>query len=110
MALRRAFDATMKDARFLEEAAKVDLEITPVTGEAIDAAEAHRIGLVNRVVPKGRALAEAKVMVAVYAERAPEDLQVVKVTEANLTYVAIDREGKARPIPRPLPAAYKHFG
>ena len=50
------------------------------------------------------------VKVEVYAERAPEDLQVVKVTEANLTYVAIDREGKARPIPRPLPAAYKHFG
>jgi tripartite-type tricarboxylate transporter receptor subunit TctC len=44
MALRRAFDATMKDARFLEEAAKVDLEITPVTGEAIDAfiAELYR--------------------------------------------------------------------
>ncbi|WP_022979266.1 acyl-CoA thioesterase [Ideonella sp. B508-1] len=50
------------------------------------------------------------VKVEVYAERAPEDLQVVKVTEANLTYVAIDHEGKARPIPRPLPAAYKKFG
>jgi acyl-CoA thioesterase YciA len=40
------------------------------------------------------------VRVEVYAERNPADLQVVKVTEANLTYVAIDREGKPRAIPR----------
>jgi acyl-CoA thioesterase YciA len=40
------------------------------------------------------------VRVEVYAERNPADLQVVKVTEANLTYVAIDRDGKPRPIPR----------
>ena len=37
--------------------------------------------------------------VEVYAERNPADLHVVKVTEANLTYVAIDREGKPRLIP-----------
>ena len=40
------------------------------------------------------------VNVEVYAERNPADLHVVKVTEANLTYVAIDHEGKPRPIPR----------
>ncbi|HEX7636767.1 MAG TPA: acyl-CoA thioesterase [Burkholderiaceae bacterium] len=40
------------------------------------------------------------VRVEVYAERNPADLQVVKVTEANLTYVAIDREGKPRQIAR----------
>ena len=40
------------------------------------------------------------VRVEVYAERNPAHLRVVKVTEANLTYVAIDREGKPRPIPR----------
>jgi len=40
------------------------------------------------------------VRVEVYAERNPADIQVVKVTEANLTYVAIDREGKPRQIPR----------
>ena len=39
------------------------------------------------------------VHVEVYAERNPADLQVVKVTEANLTYVAIDGEGKPRPLP-----------
>lgn len=37
------------------------------------------------------------VHVEVIAERNPADPQVVKVTEANLTYVAIDREGKPRP-------------
>jgi len=40
------------------------------------------------------------VRVEVYAERNPADRQIVKVTEASLTYVAIDREGKPRPIPR----------
>lgn len=38
------------------------------------------------------------VHVEVMAERDPENLHVVKVTEANLTYVAIDREGKPRPL------------
>ena len=40
------------------------------------------------------------VHVQVLAERNPADLQVVKVTEANLTYVAIDANGKPRPVPR----------
>ena len=39
------------------------------------------------------------VNVEVYAERNPANLHVVKVTEANLTYVAIDRDGKPRLIP-----------
>ena len=39
------------------------------------------------------------VNVEVYAERNPANLHVVKVTEANLTYVAIDRDGKPRAIP-----------
>ena len=41
------------------------------------------------------------VHVEVWAERNPTDPQVVKVTEANLTYVAIDRDGKPRSIPKP---------
>jgi tripartite-type tricarboxylate transporter receptor subunit TctC len=36
-ALRAAFDATMKDPQFLEEAGKLDLEISPVSAAAIDA-------------------------------------------------------------------------
>lgn len=35
-ALRQAFDATMKDPEFLDEAAKIDLEISPVAAPAID--------------------------------------------------------------------------
>jgi acyl-CoA thioesterase YciA len=40
------------------------------------------------------------VNVEVFAERNPANLHVVKVTEANLTYVAIDLEGQPRPIPK----------
>src|SRR5688572_209952 len=40
------------------------------------------------------------VNVEVYAERRPSDPTVVKVTEATLTYVAIDRDGRPRPVPR----------
>lgn len=38
--------------------------------------------------------------VEVYAERGMHKREVVKVTEANLTYVAIDGEGRPRAIPR----------
>jgi acyl-CoA thioesterase YciA len=41
------------------------------------------------------------VHVEVYAERNPADPQIVKVTEANVTYVAIDLEGRPRGVPRP---------
>jgi acyl-CoA thioesterase YciA len=40
------------------------------------------------------------VKVEVYAERRPSDPKVVKVTEAVLTYVAIDGAGRPRPVPR----------
>ena len=36
-ALRAAFDATMKDPQFLADAAKLDLEISPVGAATIDA-------------------------------------------------------------------------
>ena len=38
--------------------------------------------------------------VEVYAERGRADAKVVKVTEATLTYVAIDLEGGPRPVPK----------
>jgi acyl-CoA thioesterase YciA len=41
------------------------------------------------------------VSVEVFAERNPADPRIVKVTEANLTYVAIDRDGRPRPVPEP---------
>jgi acyl-CoA thioesterase YciA len=37
--------------------------------------------------------------VEVYAERFRKQGQFIKVTEASLTYVAIDEEGKPIPIP-----------
>ena len=39
--------------------------------------------------------------VEVHAERNPADPHHVKVTEARVTYVAIDRDGKPRPLPPP---------
>ena len=41
------------------------------------------------------------VTVEVFAERRPADPRVVKVTEATLTYVAIDSNGRPRTVPRP---------
>lgn len=44
------------------------------------------------------------VQVEVYAERFADQGRYVKVTEARLTYVAIDSEGRPRPVP-PMPKA-----
>ena len=40
------------------------------------------------------------VNVEVYAERGRADTKVVKVTEATLTFVAIDLKGRPRPVPK----------
>jgi acyl-CoA thioesterase YciA len=40
------------------------------------------------------------VNVEVWAERNPASPRLVKVTEANVTYVAIDRGGRPRELPR----------
>lgn len=42
--------------------------------------------------------------VEVYAERMGQQGEYLKVTEAQLTYVAIDAEGRPRPVPAPLQA------
>jgi enoyl-CoA hydratase len=42
-----------------------------LTGGMIDAAEAYRIGLVNRVVPADKLLAEAEAMLAAILENGP---------------------------------------
>lgn len=39
------------------------------------------------------------VKVEAYAQRKVEDIEVVKVTEATCTYVAVDADGKPRPVP-----------
>jgi tripartite-type tricarboxylate transporter receptor subunit TctC len=57
-ALKRAFDSTMKDAAFLGEAERMQLEINPVSGEEVQAIVARMynapksvIDLVKRIVP-----------------------------------------------------------
>jgi enoyl-CoA hydratase len=47
-----------------------------LTGEMIDAAEAHRIGLVNRVVPAGTALEEATALMAKIVANGPVALRL----------------------------------
>jgi enoyl-CoA hydratase len=42
-----------------------------LTGDMIDAAEAHRIGLVNRIVPAASLLDEAKALAVKLAAKAP---------------------------------------
>jgi acyl-CoA thioesterase YciA len=37
--------------------------------------------------------------VEVYAQRNPDDMVTVKVTDASLTYVAVDATGRPRPVP-----------
>lgn len=46
--------------------------------EPVDDEEAHRIGLINRLVDRGEAVAEARRMIAVYEKRAPLSLAFVK--------------------------------
>jgi tripartite-type tricarboxylate transporter receptor subunit TctC len=57
-ALKRAFDATMKDPQFLAEAEKMQLEINPVSGDEVQAivarmyaAPASVVERVKRIVP-----------------------------------------------------------
>ncbi|MBT0963526.1 acyl-CoA thioesterase [Denitromonas iodatirespirans] len=49
------------------------------------------------IVKEGRT--SITIAVEVYAERHPENPVVVKVTEATLTYVSVDEQGKKRPLP-----------
>lgn len=46
--------------------------------DPIDAREAYRIGLVNRLTPQGGALEAAKALVNIYAQRAPLSLALAK--------------------------------
>jgi enoyl-CoA hydratase/carnithine racemase len=48
------------------------------SGDPIDASHAFRIGLLNRLVPAGHAVAEAKKMIRGYEQRAPMSLKLLK--------------------------------
>lgn len=54
------------------------------------------ISLFARIIKVGTT--SITVFVEVYAERKPDKLECIKVTEATLTYVAVDNERKPRPV------------
>jgi tripartite-type tricarboxylate transporter receptor subunit TctC len=54
-ALRRAFDATLKDPAFLKEAEKLKLEVSPVNGEAVDKLIAELYATPKDIVEETRA-------------------------------------------------------
>jgi len=54
-ALRRAFDATLKDPAFLKEAEKLKLEVSPVTGEDVDRLIAELYATPKDIVEETRA-------------------------------------------------------
>jgi hypothetical protein len=58
-ALRRAFDATMKDPAFMAEATKLQLEISPMTGEAVQALVAEIARTPPEIAQRVRAALEA---------------------------------------------------
>jgi tripartite-type tricarboxylate transporter receptor subunit TctC len=55
-ALRRAFDATMKDPDFLSEAARMSLDVDPTTGEATQAIIAKMYATPKEVVDRAKRL------------------------------------------------------
>jgi tripartite-type tricarboxylate transporter receptor subunit TctC len=58
-ALRRAFDATMKDAHFIADAAQLQLELSPMTGEEVQALVAKLAGTPAGIVARVRAALDA---------------------------------------------------
>ena len=58
MALRRAFEGTLKDPEFISEAAKMQLEIEPLTGDQIDKLLAKAYGSPKATVQRAVELLE----------------------------------------------------
>jgi tripartite-type tricarboxylate transporter receptor subunit TctC len=59
-ALRRAFDATMRDAGFIADVARLGLEVDPMTGEEVQALVAQLAGTPADVVARVRAALEVR--------------------------------------------------
>jgi tripartite-type tricarboxylate transporter receptor subunit TctC len=59
-ALRRAFEATMKDAAFLAEAAKSGMDISPTTGEAARKVAVEILGASDAVKKKAKEIIDSK--------------------------------------------------
>ena len=58
-ALRRAFDATMKDTAFIAEVAKLQFDVDPLTGEQVQALVAQLAATPREIVARVRAALEA---------------------------------------------------
>jgi tripartite-type tricarboxylate transporter receptor subunit TctC len=58
-ALRRAFDATMRDAAFIAEAARLQFDVDPLTGEVVQALVGQLAATPREVVARVRAALEA---------------------------------------------------
>lgn len=58
-ALRRAFDKTMKDPGFLAEAAKLKLDVSPMTGEQVQELVGHLVATPPAIVARVRHALEA---------------------------------------------------
>jgi enoyl-CoA hydratase len=92
------YGGTQRTLRLLGEGMAMYLTLT---GEMIDAAEALRIGLVQRVVPAGQALAEAERVAGLIAAKAP--LAVAAAKRAIL-------DGAHLPLADALALEARHFG
>ncbi len=68
LGLIAGFGGTQRLGRLVGRGSALELLLT---GEMIDAREAHRLGLVNRVVPQDQVMAEARTLMASILERAP---------------------------------------
>jgi tripartite-type tricarboxylate transporter receptor subunit TctC len=58
-ALRRAFDATMKDPDFIADAAQLQLQLSPTTGEEVQALVAKLAGTPTEIAARVRAALDA---------------------------------------------------
>jgi len=67
-----------------------------MTGDMLDANEAHRLGLLNYVVPQGEAVAKAKSLVQKAAQKGP--IAISKIIEAVNAYFQHDEDGFAREV------------
>jgi enoyl-CoA hydratase len=72
LGLMCGYAGTQRLARLVGKGRALELLLT---GEPVDAAEAHRIGLVNKVVPRGKLLAEAEALVRRMIANAPVSLR-----------------------------------
>jgi tripartite-type tricarboxylate transporter receptor subunit TctC len=58
-ALQRAFDATMKDPAFIADAAKLQFDLDPLTGEAVQGLVAELTATPREIVARVRSALEA---------------------------------------------------